>query len=500
MTRRSGVRKRGSIALIVVLLLTAGACRGGSPTGPGNEDPWSEAALRYGPAPVANPDVTFQPDVVIVGGGGRAIRSVTADGLTWRIDGKAEHADDVAVGKVMFVTGRSVGRVLHLERDGGDLLVTLGPVTLTEVIRDGTFVKKGLRLTDPVLYQAGDPFWANTDETATATPSPTGRFGRSVPLRAAPAVPPPGRPVQPPPTREREAQAVAANFSNGVSFNDGAEVSFYYNRDGLKLSGRAALTFKSPDANFHLNIRGGRVTRAELEVTGGFGIRVAFEAGIQGGQNIKAVLPIPVEAAFPIGTVVGVPLMFTISQTLKVTTAFGAKTGTIKGSGEFSLAGSLGYGYANGAFGPRVSTNVQRKSSLIDSLTGVPVGVMGLLIEHRVKFDVGFNAFVFKAGVFFEVRTAYGATLGSALGAVGTLGSHFVECRGVGLGVWASYGIGYSILQPVVDLVNKFLNLIKVKPIVGERRLGPPPYKIWSKEEITPPGTEICGTPQASVD
>ncbi|MFD0788207.1 hypothetical protein ACFQZ8_30210, partial [Micromonospora azadirachtae] len=185
MTRGSGARKLASIVLTVVLLLTAG-CTGASRSGPGDEDPWSEAALRYGLAPVPNPDVTFQPDVVIVGGGGRSIRSVTADGLTWRIDGKAEHADEVAVGKVMFVTGRSVGRVLHLERDGGDLLVTMGPVTLTEVIRDGTFVKTGLRLDNPVLYQAGEPLWANTDETATATPSPSGRFGRSVPLRAAP--------------------------------------------------------------------------------------------------------------------------------------------------------------------------------------------------------------------------------------------------------------------------------------------------------------------------
>ncbi|WP_406104635.1 hypothetical protein [Micromonospora globbae] len=497
MTRGAALRKLGSVVVTVVLLLATGACDAGPPAGPGDEDPWSETALRYGLAPAPHPDVTLQPDVVIVGGGGRSIRSVTADGLTWRIDGRADRADEVTVGKVMFVTGRGVGRVLHVQRDGGDLLVTLGPVTLTEVIRDGTFVKEGLRLENPVLYQAGEPFWADTDKAPTATPSP-GRFGRSVPLRAAPAVPAPARPAQPPPTRDREARAVAANFSHGVSFSDGADVSFHYDRGGLKLSGRATLTFKAPNADFHLSIRGGKVTRAELEVTGGFGIRVSFEAGIQGGQNIKADLPIPVEAGFPIGTVLGVPLTLTIGQTLKVKTAFGAKAGTIKGSGEFSLAGSLGYGYANGRWGPRVTENVKRKSSLIDSLTGVPVGVMGLLIEHRVKFTVGFNAFVFKAGVFFELSTAYGTTLGSALGAVGTLGSHFVECRGVGLGVWGRYGVGYSILQPVVDLINEFLSLIKVKPIARENKIGPPPFEIWSKEEITPPGTKLCGTPKPS--
>jgi hypothetical protein len=306
--------------------------------------------------------------------------------------------------------------------------------------------------------------------------------------------------VQPPPTRSREAKTVAANFSTGVSFADGAEVSYYYDRNGLKLTGRVALTFQQPSADFHLSIRGGSLTRAELSISGGFGIRTAFEAGIKDGQNLKAALAIPAEFGFPIGTVLGVPLTFTISQTLKVTTAFGAKLGTVKGSGEFSLAGSLGYGYANGTFGPRVTENVQKKQSLIDSLTGTPVGVMGLLIEHRVNFNVGFSAYVFKAGVYFELSTAYGTTLGSALGAVGTLGSHFVECRGVGLGVWARYGVGYSILQPVVNVINKFLNLLNIKPINAESRIGPPPYNVWSREEITPPGTKLCGTPKPAPE
>ncbi|MFI7604650.1 hypothetical protein ACIBTV_05950 [Micromonospora sp. NPDC049366] len=493
------MRKCLSIVLIVAMLLATGACRGGSPADTGSEDPYSEAALRYGLAPVPHPDVTFQPDVVLVGGGGRSIRSVTADGLTWRLDGKAKHADDLAVGKVMFVTGRGVGRVLHLDRDGGDLLVTVGPVTLTEVIRDGTFEKKGITLDNPVVYQAGEPLWAETEEAEAATPSPTGRFGKSAPVRLAPAAPP-VRPVQPPPTRAQEVQTVAANFSTAVSFSDGAEVSYRYDRDGTRLIGRVALTFKSPRADFHLDIRGGTLRRAELEITGGFGIRMSFETAIQNGQNIRAVLPIPVEAAFPIGTVLGVPLTLTIGQTLKVTTAFGAKLGSMKGSGEFSLAGKLGYGYRNSVWGPTMSTDVKRKSSITESLHGAPVGVMGLLVEHRVKFDVGFNAFVFKAGVYFELSTAYGTTMGSALGAVGTLGSHFVECRGVGLGVWARYGLGYSILQPVVNVINKFLSLIKVKPINAENRLGPPPYKIWGKEEIDPPGTKLCGTPQGSAD
>ncbi|MEG3636436.1 hypothetical protein [Micromonospora palythoicola] len=488
------MRKVVSAVLTVVLVLTASGCGGRSPADPAaNEDPYSESALRYGMAPVPHPDLTYQPDVVLVGGGGRSVRSVTADGLTWRLDGDAPRADDLAPGKVMFVTGRGVGRVLDVQRDGGDLLVTIGPVTVTDVIRDGTLEQRGIAIENPVVYQAGEPIWAMSEEAADALDAtPTGRAGRAGPPRLAP---PPPRPNQPPPVRGGgEVKTVVANFSTGVSLNDGAEVSFHYHRDGTKLSGRAALTFATPEADFHLKISGGSVTRAELSISGGFGIRYSFEAGLRDGQNIRAVLPIPVDFSIPMGTVLGVPLALTISQTVKVTTAFGAKVGTIKGKGEFSLAGSLGYGYANGTFGPQVSKNFKRKESLINSLSGVPVGVMGLLIEHQVRFDVGFSAFVLKAGLFFEVSTAYGTTIGSALGAP------LAVCRGVGLGVRASYGVGYTILAPVVNVINKFLSLVNISPIDPSGKLGPPPYVIHSGEEIIPPGTKLCGTPKPAAD
>ncbi|MFI7026322.1 hypothetical protein ACIBMZ_26765 [Micromonospora sp. NPDC049900] len=490
------MRKLVPVVLTVVLLLAATACTGRSPFDPfgvTHEDPYGESALRYGMAPVPHPDLTYQPDVVLVGGGGRAVRSVTADGLTWRIDAAAPRADDLAPGKVMFVTGRGVGRVLDLRREGGDLLVTIGPVTVTDVIRDGTLARQDIAIDDPVAYRAGEPIWALDEEEADAVlASPSGRAGRHGPLRPAPLPP---RPAQPAPVRGGgEVTTVVANFSTGVSLHGGAEVSFHYDRDGTKLSGRAALTFDQPRASFHLDIRGGSVSRAELSIAGGFGVRYTFEAGIRNGHNLKAVLPIPVEFAIPMGTVIGVPLALTISQTVKVTTAFGAKAGTVKGNGEFSLAGSLGYGYAGGTFGPQVSKNFQRKESLINSLRGVPVGVMGLLIEHRVRFDLGFSAFVLKAGLFFEVSTAYGTTIGSALGAP------LAVCRGVGIGVWASYGIGYTILAPVAKVINKFLRLLNVTPINPSGRLGPPPYRIHSAEEVIPPGTTLCSTPKPSGD
>lgn len=189
------------------------------------------------------------------------------------------------------------------------------------MIRDGSFSGSDITLDDPFAYQAGEPFWSDQDQVAAAaTPAPAGRLGESAPRgRAlAPAAPAPDRPTQPPPTRARDVRDIGASFFKGASLTDGADLGFYYDRYGTKLSGRTTLTFdKKIKAGFHLDIRNGAVTRADLSLDGGFGIRVAFEAGLKDGQNIRATLPVPVEFSFPIDTVLGVPLSLTIGQWLR---------------------------------------------------------------------------------------------------------------------------------------------------------------------------------------
>ncbi|MEU2637671.1 hypothetical protein ABZ591_24275 [Micromonospora fulviviridis] len=474
------MRGRRLLAAVVAVLLGLAGC--GSPRADGRATgPDGEAELRYGAAPAPGPGVTLQPDVVIVGEGGRSVRSVSADGLIWRLDAAARNADRLARGVVMFVTGRGVGRVLDLAEEGGDLLVTIGPVDITEVVRDGSFASRGLTLDDPVVYPAGEPSWAQE------TRAPRGTLGRSRPL-LAPAAPA----TQPAPQRGGRGTARAHGYQVYTTCcTNGVGAHFAYDDGGVRLVGTVTLTFARPDASFHLDIRGGTVTRAELEITGGFGIRVNFEGGISDGRNHRKVFPIPIDISFPIGHAAGIPLSFTVSQTLEVTTAFGARSGTLKGSGEYALAGKLGFGWANGHVGPRITESFQRRSSLLNSLTGVPVGVMGLLIRHGVRFTVGISAFLFTAGVYFELTTSYGSTLGSALGAA------YAQCRGVGIGVRARFGVGYRILEPVVRVINKFLSLLtpsrgpRIPPVAAAA--GPSwSSDVYRNEEVIP-DVAVCG-------
>ncbi|CAN5129554.1 hypothetical protein BH20ACT5_BH20ACT5_04310 [soil metagenome] len=46
-------------------------------------------------------------------------------------------------------------------------------------------------------------------------------------------------------------------------------------------------------------------------------------------------------------------------------------------------------------------------------------------------------------------------------------------CRGVGLGVFATFGIGYSILEVVARAITRFLSLFHLTPIRTEAVSGP---------------------------
>jgi hypothetical protein len=467
------------VGLVLVAAMIAAACGGGGSSeqfDAASRDPNTDIARAYGLGPQPNDDVTLQPDVVVVSGAGNSIRSVQDGGLTWVVDGAAGRVGDLAPGKIMFVTGRSVGRVLAINDDGNDKKVTIGPVTLTDVIRDGTFRNTDITLDDPIEYPGIEPNWETSDDATTPTTAET-RAARSRELDAVLA----GR------TMAGGGTATATCCSSGIGAH------FSYNQGLTKIFGNVELTFARPKAGFYLSITGGRVTRAELQVKGGIGARVDFRAGLdQGSRDIKVPFPLGGEFAFPIAQVLGVPLTFTISQGVTVTTAFGAKVGTIKGDGAFELAGSLGYGWAGGTFGNQSEVKFKRTSSLLNSLSGVPVGVMGLLVQHRVRFNVGFSAYVLKAGVYIDVETAIGITRGSALGAFGTLGTHFVECQGVGLGFAAKFGVGYSILEPVTNAINRFLSLIDVKPISASGGFASKPVQLYSNEEVIP-DVELCG-------
>jgi hypothetical protein len=99
----------------------------------------SESELKYGIAPRRSSAVEYQPDVIVMEHGDKAIRSISSNGMEWEFDANAEHVSEFQEGKIVFATGRAVGRVIGLKREGDSVKAILGPIQLTDVIKNGKF-------------------------------------------------------------------------------------------------------------------------------------------------------------------------------------------------------------------------------------------------------------------------------------------------------------------------------------------------------------------------
>jgi hypothetical protein len=117
----------------------------------------TESQIKFGVSPRRDPSVEYQPNIILMENGDKAIKSIAGDGLTWTFDANAPQVGEFQVDKIVFATGRAVGRVLALKRQGNNVQVVLGPVELTDLIRNGTFeMDAAVDLNSAVSYIAPD--------------------------------------------------------------------------------------------------------------------------------------------------------------------------------------------------------------------------------------------------------------------------------------------------------------------------------------------------------
>ena len=117
----------------------------------------TDSQRKFGIAPQHDPSVEYQPDIILMEQGDKAIRSIATDGMTWTFDANAPHVSEFQLGKIVFATGRAVGRIISLKRQGDDVAVILGPIQLTDVIRKASIAMDApIDLTNMLAYAAPD--------------------------------------------------------------------------------------------------------------------------------------------------------------------------------------------------------------------------------------------------------------------------------------------------------------------------------------------------------
>lgn len=461
-------------------------------------DELSEAERRYGHSARRSPHVIYQPDVVILPAGAEAIRAAKSDGLTWTIDPDAEGADGIRPGKVLLLTSRAAGRVLGVRKEAGGLQVVLGPVEITEIVRDGEFtldqpvdLSQAQTYTVPDMFAPVIPVAPVVIGSRGGAPEGLAGAGPCAPLHATDV------PVVLASTRLRcQPVGVASagpEFSmEPIAGDRGFGVRIRSNDAGVLFVGEAVLYLNTPKLHFNLLIEGGSIVTAAVRMEGVGGLLMSFESASPSpiAGNINAKRYAPIDWSFPV-IGMGVPFAVTVRQQYELKTVF-TSTGSLKARVYYELRGGLGVEYRDRKWsmgGPTGVKPVVSLDNLLLSTQGAAYGVTGMVMTHHAKVMVGVGAFGFATGPYGFLNSSVTVTRGSDLGIIrGPL-----ACKQATLSMGVGAGVGYMMPEPVTKLINAFLRAINIrKEIPSAGGLQSDPVNIVSIGRYHP-SLDKCG-------
>ncbi|MEO7205730.1 MAG: hypothetical protein ABI145_02860 [Steroidobacteraceae bacterium] len=478
-----------AVLLSAVLASACGKHEPGADINPATD----QGTQTYGYGPVPNPRVTYQPAVIVVGGGPRSVRSASADGTVWIIDGSAEHAKDLVPGKVMLLTSRAAGRVMAIERQGNDLKVTLGPMQFGELVRDADFnaevpVDVGNLMFQaipdlPGMYRdltvpAGTPAAANdapdppvrvhmapveVQETpgeillrllpirvaaANNTNVPTGNLPQAT--TSAPSVSVGGFEVE---LSRNKSQPRDAKPGSSVKDRIGLKIS--HGTAGLKAGIDIGLWVSNLTFRTHTVYSNGKPDEgaSSIVVDGIEGLDMDIATGIAKaiGDNKKVRIEVPIELVQQVPPAItdGIPLVFQVKFKFLFETALGGNNATLSAIGKYDFKGSMGI--ENGKL---VTPEVTETSPIIDAISGVSLGVSAIVFtqETRVLFGLGIPATF--TGPYAKFTTAVGMTKASDLSA-----SMAPICRSSTLKFDMGAGWGIQLTVKEADALTKLLGV-----------------------------------------
>lgn len=489
--------------------------------------------LLYGASPTRNGPIVYSPDVIFLGGGANAIRSVSADGMIWTIDGSAPHADEIQVGKILFATTFGAGRVLGVETLGRDKRVAIGPAPLTDIISDADIATtKPIGLVGFHAYQVPTQPGAITDARKQAAPTldvlnasiqstnrdhrRTGRrtfelatqhYVGELASNAAeslrginhegvapdvgvpnPAAFDPARlPAMPTPSADIPSSEIGRwHVDTGCCTSVGVHVAYDYN--GARVGATAQLRFDAPSLNFELKISHKKVINASVTLRGAaslsFDISAAIEASKDNFNGGRVQVPVEIAIPIPIGNL---PVVVGVQEVFSVDLGLGGRA-ALSTSGEYSVSGALGFSVRDGvphADIPQLNT----VKSALDSVQSIAVAPSALIFGFAVKVSIGVGPPNLSASVWYKIAATLAlATSGSQIDQL--QGTSLVSCKSVKLVVDGTFGVGYRVPELVAAAVNFFLKSVFSNPVHFDATGG----KSWPAKELferhTPPCTK----------
>lgn len=447
-----------------------------TPAGVSGDGPGSPAAVeRYGYGPSRSGDITYQPDVVLIEGGPDAIRASSEDGLEWAIDARAAGVDELAPRKVMFAASQAAGRVVEVKRSGNVAVVTLAPVELTEIIRDGRITIDQPVSLDGMTFKVVDlpGAWEDISPDAQATPQDTSSLlpgGERYVMDLGPGGPAPGAL----PNQLFDPNKAYAKVGDWdlMGYKTAGKIGFTANHGvgglGLKAGIDVYITVGDLSLFADVPIANGQVGQSVFRLEGvtGIGIDIAAGAaeGLSDNRQVKMEVPIELSEQIWVG---GFPVTLKQKFRLLVQTAFTAKNGNMSAGGYWRLDGPLGYD-GETLMTPTMTT----EKSIIESIQGVSVGVNGVVVAAEFRFSAGIGLPVASAGPYAAIVASTGLVNGSSLG--------IVQCRQATLVLTLRGGVGISVSTWVS---NRLGVLLGVK-VPAEKQLAE--QEIFKQTQVMP--------------
>jgi hypothetical protein len=508
----------------------------------------SPTEVQFGVAPKLSKDVEYQPNVIVMEQGDKAIKSIASDGLTWTFDANAPHVSDFAEGKIVFATGRAVGKVMALKKNGSTVTAVLGPVQLSDLIKNGRFVME--EAVDPnkmISYVAPDyPGFndsASTQLSSTAGIESGGRStvlvstasnGRWIPtamsmrdeprrrrdaLRKLPRWarknfadadaelvalrkkqvgfpqglphPPSLPPLNIPPTLVTGPPPSVTAGNGDVRIENVANpsyvgVQYYYVKKDMSATAAGFVTLHAPVIRCVLTFKNGSLDSAGISIKGAAGIRLRLDGhtSVDKVLNLKLSHFVPVSISIPLGG--PVPVSLTFATFFNVATAFSAKASMTVAEGEYTFSGGVWAGRAGGAWTVAFPASANAVTSFGNTAAALSVGITSFTLGFGIRTMVGVGAFGFNTGVFATVRFG-GSALVSPTIAYG--------CRQGTIGAFIDTGVGYQLPGSFTAVLNFFLTNIGGHAIdaVGTLAKGPS-TNLFNDDVSVPHG---CATPKS---
>jgi hypothetical protein len=433
----------------------------------------TESQRKYGISPRRSSAVEYQPDVLIMEHGDEAIRSWAKDGMTWQFDAHAPQVDQFKEGKIIFATGMAAGRIISLKQSEGMVTVVLGPIQLTDVIKNGKFaMNEPIDVSHVIAYTAPD--FPQPKETTTAFGSKTAGNADDTAhfydtafypaqLQVTPGItqiPQPPFQLPPIPSADSLGNLPVVNIDDDVRTvpiftpgRVGAQI-YYYKKGGPSVFAEGAMSIRKLQVRFDLDIQNGTIIQCGIAVDGALGLTVKMGAITYGKDfrvNFNRMLWLPLDLKIPLGLngAFPVPFSVTFNTMLQVNTGFSAKNASLDAEGDYTFGGGLWAGYKkNGGWQVSTSKQVSAAKDLGVTTKGLSVGINSLVVAASERVMVGIGAFGFNTGVYGGLR--FGATILDAPTTgwacrQGTIEAHFDS------------GVGYSLPPGISEIINALL-------------------------------------------